>query len=233
MASKKEYRIRGLTRDTTGSGAEKLREHHVEPYAIDFKQASLDEATNAFHGATYCFGLTLTSYVNDFDRSKVCSAPGYHVIAYRLAQQIAEGKLIVDAAKAAGVKLFLWSGVDSYKVDSKGKYSNALICEAAWTITCYLAGREVPTIVVQPGSYASASALCLWTMIMEPSPPSQPVSRRHTSERRRYLLLLYALRARHPHSLRPHRRGLRSLCSSRSRDRYDRSSCQGRAGLAQ
>ena len=40
-------------------------------------------------------------------------------------KEIADGKVLVDAAKAVGVDLFLYSGVPSYSKLSGGKYTHA------------------------------------------------------------------------------------------------------------
>lgn len=43
-----------------------------------------------------------------------------------LEKEVQEGKGLVDACKAAGVKLFVWSGLEDVTKVSKGKYTHVL-----------------------------------------------------------------------------------------------------------
>ncbi|KAJ7635108.1 NmrA-like protein [Roridomyces roridus] len=71
------------------------------------------------------------------------------------ARELAEGKLFIDAAKAAGARGIVWSGYASPTKISNGKYPNIVHWESKAAVTQY--GREsgVPFVDVQCGSYGS------------------------------------------------------------------------------
>lgn len=72
-----------------------------------------------------------------------------------LEQEIAEGKLLVDTAKAVGVKLLIWSGLESLTSLSGGKFSHAEFFDSKAEITAYAKQSGVPLSVVQAGYYAT------------------------------------------------------------------------------
>jgi hypothetical protein len=70
-------------------------------------------------------------------------------------QEIAEGKLQVDAAKAGGVKKIVWSGMPSFKNISGGKYSQIEDCEGKFAVSEYGRASGVPFVDVQAGYYGT------------------------------------------------------------------------------
>jgi hypothetical protein len=122
MASDRQYHIRAITRDRTSPAALKLASDNVELVVVN----AIDDAAaifKAFEGATYVYAMTPTGSGFTPLGEKV-----YHAMTSKggtdaLAQEVVLGKTYVDAAKAAGVKLFIWSGLDSYKRNSGGKYA--------------------------------------------------------------------------------------------------------------
>ena len=70
-------------------------------------------------------------------------------------QEISEGILMIDAAKAAGVKLLIWSGLMPVNEISGGKYSHVDHFDGKAAVTAYGRKSGVPFVDVQAGSYAN------------------------------------------------------------------------------
>lgn len=60
---------------------------------------------------------------------------------------------MVDAAKAAGVKLFIWSALESVSEVSKGKYIHVDHFDGKGEITAYARASGIPLLIVQAGWY--------------------------------------------------------------------------------
>ncbi|KAJ7325557.1 hypothetical protein DFH08DRAFT_886883 [Mycena albidolilacea] len=71
-----------------------------------------------------------------------------------LEREVSEGKLLIDAAKATGVKGIIWSGLVSIKKISGGKYTNDAF-EGKAQVTEYGRAAGVPFVDVQAGAYAT------------------------------------------------------------------------------
>src|SRR5258707_14776934 len=71
---------------------------------------------------------------------------------YSIIQEIDEGIMLVEAAKAVGVDLLIWSGLDSVTDSSGGKIIHY---DSKATVTEYARKSGVPFAVVQAGFYAS------------------------------------------------------------------------------
>ncbi|KAK7028507.1 NmrA domain-containing protein [Favolaschia claudopus] len=135
--SKKPYRVRGFTRDNTKPAAKALEKQGVEVTGLNLVVENKDEIYKAFAGADYAFLVTnFWEHVNG-------------------EKEIAEGKLMIDAAKAAGVKGIVWSGLESHKKASGGKYTQVPHFEGKAVITEYGRGCGVPFVEVQAGLYYS------------------------------------------------------------------------------
>lgn len=63
--------------------------------------------------------------------------------------------MIVDAAKAVNVQLFIWSALNSVTEDSGGKYTHVYQFDGKAAITKYAESSGLPMVVVQAGFYAS------------------------------------------------------------------------------
>jgi len=135
--SDRPYRIRGFTRDTSKPAAQALAEQGVETVAIDVNPTpeNIEKIHKAFEGATYAFAVTIAAVVTSKDR------------------EIAEGKTFVDAAKAANVRLLVWSGLESCSELSGGKYVNVDHFDAKGEITKYARASGVPFVNVEAGGY--------------------------------------------------------------------------------
>ncbi|KAJ7775554.1 NAD(P)-binding protein [Mycena metata] len=134
--SDKQYRIRGFTRDATKATSEDLKEQGVEMVSVNLVVENKDEIYRAFTGADYAF--LVTNFWEHADMEK----------------EIAEGKLLIDAAKAAGVKGIIWSGLMPVAQISGGKYAHVYHFDGKAVITSYGRNSGVPFVDVQAGSYA-------------------------------------------------------------------------------
>lgn len=96
LAKDGKYHIRGITRDPNSAKAQKLKSEYPE---VELVKASLDDETSlrtALEGAYGVFGVT-----NFWE-----PGTGYD-------GEVRQGKALVDAAKSAGVKHFIWSTLDN------------------------------------------------------------------------------------------------------------------------
>ncbi|KAJ7431248.1 NAD(P)-binding protein [Mycena galericulata] len=135
--SDKAYRIRGFTRDAAKQAAQELVALGVAVVAVSFVVENRDAAYNAFAGADYAFLVTNFWEHLDADR------------------EIAEGKLLIDAAKAADVAGIVWSGLPSFTKLSGGKYTHIWHFDSKAAVTAYGRQAGVPLVDVQAGSYGS------------------------------------------------------------------------------
>ncbi|KAF7326415.1 NmrA domain-containing protein [Mycena venus] len=134
--SDKPYRIRGLTRDVTKPAARELAAGGVETVAVALTSDNAAGAREVFKGADIVF--LVTNYWEHLDVNR----------------EVAEAKMIIDAAKAAGVKLFIWSGLESIIKVSNGKYPNVHHFNGKGEITEYGRASGIPFVNVQSGWYA-------------------------------------------------------------------------------
>ncbi|KAJ7793828.1 NAD(P)-binding protein [Mycena olivaceomarginata] len=136
VESNKPYRIRGFTRDATKPAAEALKKRGVEVVAVNLVLENKEEVYKAFVGVDYAF--LVTNYWEHMS----------------LEREVSEGKLLIDAAKATGVKGIIWSGLISIKKISGGKYTNDAF-EGKAQVTEYGRAAGVPFVDVQAGAYAT------------------------------------------------------------------------------
>ncbi|KAJ7308523.1 NAD(P)-binding protein [Mycena albidolilacea] len=125
--SNKPYRIRGFTRDATKPAAQALKDQGVELVAVNLVVDNKDAVYRAFAGADYAF--LVTNFWEHADMQK----------------EISEGKLLIDAAKAAGVKGIVYGGKHPYVYHFDGK---AVVSE-------YGRASGVPFVDVEAGLYAT------------------------------------------------------------------------------
>ncbi|KAJ7468470.1 NAD(P)-binding protein, partial [Mycena latifolia] len=135
--SDRPYRIRGLTRDVSKPAARKLAAQGVEMVNVSLTVDNVDEVRKAFAGANIAF--IVTSFWEHLDKTR----------------ELAEGKMMVDASKAAGVSLLIWSGLDSVSEISQGKYTHVDHFDGKAEITAYARASGVPFIVAQIGWYGT------------------------------------------------------------------------------
>jgi len=140
-SSEKPYRIRGFTRDTTKPGPQELIKLGVEMVAVSLGVENKEEVYKAFEGATFAF--IMTDFWKHSDMEK----------------EIAEGKMLIDAAIAAKVKLIVWSGLSAADKCSEGKFVHIDHFTGKGIVTAY--GRETAAahgirfVNVEAGLYMS------------------------------------------------------------------------------
>ncbi|KAJ7686597.1 NAD(P)-binding protein [Mycena olivaceomarginata] len=135
--SDRPYRIRGLTRDVTKPAAQKLANQGVETVNMTLSVENADAVQKV-----------VTSFWEHFDREK----ESYSFLMHKYSEA-AEGKMMVEAAKAAGVKLFIWSALESVSEVSKGKYIHVDHFDGKGEITAYARASGIPLLIVQAGWY--------------------------------------------------------------------------------
>ncbi|KAJ7670511.1 NAD(P)-binding protein [Mycena rosella] len=131
------YRIRGLTRDVTKPAAQKLAGQGVEMVNVSLTVDNVDAVQKVFAGANIAF--IVTSFWEHLDKKR----------------EVAEGKMMVDAAIAAGVTLLVWSGLDSVSEISKGRYIHVDHFDGKAEITAYARASGVPLVIAQIGWYGT------------------------------------------------------------------------------
>ncbi|KAG9000529.1 hypothetical protein FRB94_005379 [Tulasnella sp. JGI-2019a] len=139
-ASKKPCRIRGFTRDTSKPAAQELIKQGTEMVAVTLIVENKDQVFKAFEGAAIVFAMTdFWSHLN-------------------MEREIAEGKMFIDAAVAAKVRLFIWSGLSHAEKHSGGKYVHIDHFTGKGIVTEYgksVPGAEFSFVNVEAGLYMS------------------------------------------------------------------------------
>ncbi|EJD43517.1 NAD(P)-binding protein [Auricularia subglabra TFB-10046 SS5] len=134
IESNKPYRLRGLTRDSSKPAALQLKQLGVGVTSVSISVGNGEAVREAFAGAEVVFGVT--NYLEHHDK----------------AREIAEGKLMVDAAKAVGAKLFVWSGLEDFNSGTNGKYARVYPFDSKAEVTAY-AFSQLPSVDIQAGFY--------------------------------------------------------------------------------
>lgn len=62
---------------------------------------------------------------------------------------------MVDAAKSAGVNLFIWSALESFSNLSAGRLSHVAFFDSKAVVTAYAKSSNIPLAIVQAGYYAT------------------------------------------------------------------------------
>ncbi|KAJ7100522.1 NAD(P)-binding protein [Mycena epipterygia] len=135
--SDKPYRVRAFTRDATKPAALELVKLGVEIVAVSLVVENKEEVYKAFVGADVAF--LVTNFWEHLNMEK----------------EIAEGKLLIDAAKAGGVSRIVWSGLQSISKDSAGKYTHVWHFDSKALITAYGLKSGVPFVDLQAGVYGT------------------------------------------------------------------------------
>ncbi|KAJ7482197.1 NAD(P)-binding protein [Mycena galericulata] len=135
--SNKPYRIRGFTRDATKPAAQELIKKGVQVVTISLVVENAKKVYEAFADANMAFLVT-----NFWEHLSV-------------EKEVSEGKLLIDAAKAAGVNRIVWSGLSSVSKISAGKYVHVIHFDGKAEVAEYGRQSGVPFVDVQAGFYAS------------------------------------------------------------------------------
>ncbi|KAJ7080561.1 NAD(P)-binding protein [Mycena crocata] len=135
--SDKPYRVRAFTRDAAKPAAEQLVKLGVEVLVVSLVVENAEDVYKAFEGADVAFLVTNFWEHVDVDR------------------EVAEGKLLIDAAKAGGVSRIVWSGLPSITTLSGGQYVHVYHFDGKAVVTEYGRKCGVPFVDVQAGFYGT------------------------------------------------------------------------------
>jgi uncharacterized protein YbjT (DUF2867 family) len=128
-----EFKIRGVTRDVKKQASRDLEVRGVEMVQADM--ASPEAAAPAVQGAHTVFVVT------NFWESMSA------------ATEIAQGKAVTDAAKAAGVQHLIFSSLINAAQASNGRLSHISHFDGKAEIAVYMQDSGVPTTFVLPGLF--------------------------------------------------------------------------------
>ncbi|KAG5985440.1 hypothetical protein E4U55_000002 [Claviceps digitariae] len=131
----REFTIRGVTRDVNKPAAQDLAAKGVELVKADMSSA--DEALPAVQNAHTVFLVT------NFWETMSAAA------------EVAQGKAVADAAKAAGVKHLIFSSLMDVAQASGGRLSHVTHFDSKARIEEYIRASGVPCTFVQPGVFMS------------------------------------------------------------------------------
>ncbi|KAJ7288020.1 NAD(P)-binding protein [Mycena rebaudengoi] len=131
------YRVRAFTRDATKPTAQALAKIGVQLVVVSLVVGNTKRVFEAFSGADIAFLVTDFWAHLDSDR------------------EIAEGKLLVDAAQMGGVSRIVWSGLPSVSKASGGKYARVYHWDSKAIITDYTRASGIPFVDVQAGFYGT------------------------------------------------------------------------------
>ncbi|KAF7351829.1 NAD(P)-binding protein [Mycena venus] len=133
--SDKSYRIRGLTRDANKPASRAFTDLGVQVVEVSLIVGNEDAVRKAFSGAKIVFAVT--NFNEHFNKER----------------EIAEGKLMVDAAVSAGVSLFIWSALESISAMSSGRITGVAPFDSKAAVTAYARDSGIPLAIVQAGYY--------------------------------------------------------------------------------
>ncbi|KAG8999893.1 hypothetical protein FRB94_005783 [Tulasnella sp. JGI-2019a] len=137
VQSSKPYRIVGLTRDASKPKAQGWAEKGVKLHEVNVSVGNEAVVAKAFENADIVFAVTSA------------------LDARTKENEIAIGKLMIDAAKAAKVKHFIWSPLESPAKLSKGRLNAVWAFDSKAEITECLRASGVPFSLVPAAGYLS------------------------------------------------------------------------------
>ncbi|RFU35530.1 hypothetical protein B7463_g804, partial [Scytalidium lignicola] len=137
----KEFRIRGITRDTNKEAAKELASKGVDIVAADM--SSVESVTTAVKGAHTVF--LMTNFWESMSKDK----------------EVSQGKNVTDASKAVGVEHLIFSSLLNTTEASQGRLSHIVHFDGKAEIEQYIRDSGVPATFVLPGMFMSG----LFTMI--------------------------------------------------------------------
>ncbi|KEF51623.1 uncharacterized protein A1O9_12258 [Exophiala aquamarina CBS 119918] len=149
------YRVRGLTRDTSSAGAQALQSQGVEVIRADASD-SVESVASALQGSDVAFVVTVTDY-------------GAKDGTYRT--ELRQGKRIVDAAVAAGVKYLIFSTLKHVSKTSGGKYTKVGGFDSKAEVEEYIRalGKD-PKVGLKSAFFAPGSFMQNFQHLMAPRP---------------------------------------------------------------
>ncbi|KAJ7362515.1 hypothetical protein DFH08DRAFT_323880 [Mycena albidolilacea] len=140
---------RAVSRNPDSDAAKALKAKGIEVVKGDL--FDLESLKGAIKGSEAVFGVT-----NFWDPSVFPGTPNG-------IGEVEQGKNLVNAAKAEGVKFFVWSGLPSSKTLSKGKYPTIYHIDHKATVWEYLKSSGVPSAALDTGYFVDN----LWTFALQ------------------------------------------------------------------
>lgn len=132
-----EYTIRAITRDSSSAAARALAGlPNVTLVEADFSDPST--LAPAFIGAEAVYAVT-----NFYDPK----------VQEDTLEEARQGCAMVDVAKEANVKLFIWSTIPSALVRTGARFDSPRLVENKFTVSQYLKYRQVPHVDLYVGFY--------------------------------------------------------------------------------
>ncbi|EGN94231.1 hypothetical protein SERLA73DRAFT_144748 [Serpula lacrymans var. lacrymans S7.3] len=130
------FKPRAITRSSSSDAAQELKNRGAEVVQADL--LDVESIKRAVSGCECVFGVTDYTAL----REK----------GYRIEEQV--GKSLVDAAKEAGVRFFVWSSLPNVTKISGGKYPNVYHFDNKAAVEDYLKASGLPNASVQTGYFA-------------------------------------------------------------------------------
>ncbi|KAJ7922496.1 hypothetical protein B0H13DRAFT_1982808 [Mycena leptocephala] len=119
----------------------------VEMVHVNLAADKPEDALEAFSGADIAFAMTNWNEYLDGEKARDCC-----------------GKMLVDTAKAAGVKLFVWSSLESFTEITNGRFALAQFCDSKASIEAYARASGVPLAVAKPGFWSGNIAIAYYAL---------------------------------------------------------------------
>ena len=131
----RQFKIRGITRDTSKPAAQELSKQGVELVNADMNsRSSVDAAVKDAHTV-----FLVTNFWETMSRDT----------------EVKQGKIVTDSAKAAGVQHLIFSSLNNITETSGGKLTHVLHFDGKADIEQYMRQSGVPSTFVLPGYYMS------------------------------------------------------------------------------
>ena len=130
----KKFKIRGITRDVTKLSSKTLQKNDVE-----MVEASADDAVSLVRALKGCHTVfVITATIFD-EKSK--------------AREIAQGKVMADAAVSVGAEFLIFSSLPSVTEISHGKYKHVYHFDAKAEVESYIRTLPIKSSFIAPGSF--------------------------------------------------------------------------------
>lgn len=129
----KEYKVRGITRDNTSTGAQKLSSKGVEMISADSND--IESLRKAFRGAHTVFAMTSPDFVDI------------------MGSELRQGRNLIDAAVAENVQYYIFSTLPNVSKLSSGKYTKVTGFDGKAITEEYIRSLPIKSAFFAPGSF--------------------------------------------------------------------------------
>lgn len=149
----KKYRIRGLTRDPSGTAAQALQSQGVDITRVDVSDGDVATIASALQGSDVVFALTITDYGTDTYMT-----------------ELSQGKRIADAAVAAGVGYLIFSTLPHVSKISSGKYTKVGGFDGKAEVETYIRELGTEKNLIRSAFFAPGTFMQNFQHMMAPRP---------------------------------------------------------------